>query len=459
MPTLCWIANADGYIVWCNQRWHDYCGSTPADMQGWGWQSVHDPAVLPRVLDEWTRAISSGTAFEMTFPLRAADGTFRPFKTQAHPHRNSHGHIDRWFGINIDVTAEVDADQRLRAANAALAKIVAEREAILSQLGEGVIVTDPTGKITFVNDAARRLHGVTKLAVGPDDYTRAYSLFTLDGTPHPPETLPLTRAVRDHEVVVDARWIIRHPDGTEVLAIGNARPVLDLDGNAIGAVLTIRDDTERHAAETALAETVKVKDVLLHEVNHRVKNSLQLVTSLLQLQASKATSPELKQNLLEARSRIAVVASLHQRLYMTGQHDHVSLATYLHDMATETISALDGDTRLALRFTCPPDLTLPLDRAVPLALVMSELLTNAIKYAFDEDVPGTIDLTTTQEAGMITITLDDDGCGLPPAFDPAQSNGIGMRIVTALTRQLHGTLTIAALDRGTRFTLSFPATV
>jgi len=72
IPTLCWVANGDGYIVWYNKRWHDYCGSTAESMEGWGWTAVHDPDCLPEVIENWTAAIVSGRPFEMTFPLRGA---------------------------------------------------------------------------------------------------------------------------------------------------------------------------------------------------------------------------------------------------------------------------------------------------------------------------------------------------------------------------------------------------
>ena len=88
LPTLCWMANADGYIIWYNRRWHDYCSTTPAQMEGWGWQSVHDPAVLPSVLERWQVSIATGASFEMTFPLRGADGVFRPFLTRVQPVRD-----------------------------------------------------------------------------------------------------------------------------------------------------------------------------------------------------------------------------------------------------------------------------------------------------------------------------------------------------------------------------------
>jgi len=133
--------------------------------------------------------------------------------------------------------------------------LAAERDAILNQLAEGVIVTDIEGRIIFVNAAATRAHGVSRLNVGPDEYSQAYSLFTDDGAPYPPDQLPLARAVREGVAITDARWRIRRPDGSEVIAVGNARPLLDADGLSMGAVLTLRDETARIQAERLLAES------------------------------------------------------------------------------------------------------------------------------------------------------------------------------------------------------------
>ncbi|MEP0983052.1 PAS domain-containing protein [Leptolyngbya sp. AS-A5] len=115
-----------------------------------------------------------------------------------------------------------------------------ERDAILQQLIEGVIVTDVKGRITFVNDAASRLHGVAKLDVLPEDYSEMYHLYTEEGHPYPAAELPLSRAVLKDEVVKEARWRIRRSDGTEILVEGNARPVYDEQGRKIAAVLTLR---------------------------------------------------------------------------------------------------------------------------------------------------------------------------------------------------------------------------
>ncbi len=124
--------------------------------------------------------------------------------------------------------------------------------AILTQLAEGVIVADATGKITLINEAASEIHGVSQLGVEPHAYSEIYRLFTEDGQPYPPMDLPLTRAVMHGQTVRDAQWRVKRLDGAEVRASGNAQPLLGTDGTQIGAVLTVRDDTARAAAEDAL---------------------------------------------------------------------------------------------------------------------------------------------------------------------------------------------------------------
>jgi PAS domain S-box-containing protein len=114
LPQMTWIAEADGAITWYNQRWYDYTGTSPEEMMGWGWQSVHDPVRLPEVMEKWTASIKTGQRFTMIFPLRAKDGTFRDFLTIAVPVSDSAGKVVRWFGTNTDVTEQRRSEEALR---------------------------------------------------------------------------------------------------------------------------------------------------------------------------------------------------------------------------------------------------------------------------------------------------------------------------------------------------------
>jgi PAS domain S-box-containing protein len=114
IPQLAWMANADGHIVWYNRRWYDYTGTTLEQMAGWGWQSVHDPEELPKVLEQWKTSLAAGTPLEMTFPLKGRDGRFRPFLTRVEPVKDDEGRVVQWFGTNTDIAEQKRAEQALR---------------------------------------------------------------------------------------------------------------------------------------------------------------------------------------------------------------------------------------------------------------------------------------------------------------------------------------------------------
>lgn len=114
IPQLAWIARPDGWIYWYNRRWYDYTGMTSADMEGWGWKAVHDPEMLPAVMERWQLSLDSGQPFEMVFPLRGADGVYRSFLTRVVPLKDEKGRVQRWFGTNTDFTAQRELELALR---------------------------------------------------------------------------------------------------------------------------------------------------------------------------------------------------------------------------------------------------------------------------------------------------------------------------------------------------------
>jgi two-component sensor histidine kinase len=254
----------------------------------------------------------------------------------------------------------------------------------------------------------------------------------------------------------EIEYRLRHRSGQYRWVLGRALPVRDEKGRIVRWMGTCTDIEDQKRIEAELAEAVGAKEVLLHEVNHRVKNSLQLVTSLLMLQAAQAKDPGLRQALMEARGRLAVVASMHQRLYSTSQHDRVDFGDYLRDMAAETLQALGADDRVRLEADVASDLVLPLTQAVPLALVISELVTNAVKYAFAGQDKGCLKVALQRTPEGARIEVADDGVGLPDGFDPLRSGGLGMKIVTSLVRQVRARMTAESADPGCRFVIELP---
>ena len=116
IPQLAWMARPDGHIDWYNRRWYEYTGTTPEEMEGWGWRKVHDPEALPAVLERWQGSIATGEPFDMVFPLRGADGQFRPFLTRVMPVRDEEGRVAQWFGTNTDIADRQKIEDELKAA-------------------------------------------------------------------------------------------------------------------------------------------------------------------------------------------------------------------------------------------------------------------------------------------------------------------------------------------------------
>ncbi len=217
-----------------------------------------------------------------------------------------------------------------------------------------------------------------------------------------------------------------------------------------GVLITIHDVSTRAAA-------LKERDELLREVNHRVKNSLQLVSSLLTLQALSSKDPEMRRQFQEACGRIGTVAQVHQRLYQSENHSEVAFGQYLRDLCRElggNLAAQPGRT-VAVD---TDDVDLPADTVIPLALAVNELVSNAIKYAYPAGQPGEVAVSfRVQPDGRKSLTVADHGRGLPEGYDVARADTLGMKVVRAFAGQLKGRFRAEPNGPGTRFVIDLPA--
>lgn len=212
---------------------------------------------------------------------------------------------------------------------------------------------------------------------------------------------------------------------------------------ALDQAITARMETER-----TLASSLREKEVLLQEVHHRVKNNLQIISSMLSLQQGTMTDPAAERALDDSRHRVMSMALVHELLYQGSSADRVQLDEYLRNLA----AALDAPTQRNVGIAVDaPAAPVTIDTAIPTGLIVTELVTNAIKHAFSDAQAGTITVHAWwEEAGALRITVADDGKGLPHGWSVETTDSLGMRIVAALTSQLRTKLSVHT-GPGSRF--------
>lgn len=299
IPQLAWMAEPDGHIFWYNRRWYEYTGTTFKEMEGWGWQSVHDPQMLPAVVERWRGSIATGEPFEMEFPLRGADGVFRWFLTRVNPMRDASGSVVRWFGTNTDV----DQVKRIRHALEEETRVLE----LLNRTGTTLASSlDLHALVQAITDSATQLSGAQFGAffyTGVDEHGDALMLYTLSGAPreafekfgHPRATplfAPTFRgegATRCDDVLQDPRYgrMGPHhgmPAGHLPVRSYLAVPVASRPGKVIGGLFfghsqpgVFTERTERLIVGVAAQAAVAIDNARLYEAAQKAAEERELL--------------------------------------------------------------------------------------------------------------------------------------------------------------------------------------
>jgi PAS domain S-box-containing protein len=254
IPQLAWVAKPDGHIFWYNRRWYEYTGTTPEQMEGWGWQSVHDPEVLPVVLERWRASIAHGEPFEMVFPLKGADGRFRHFLTRVNPLRDPEGNVLSWFGTNTDVSEQKRAADELHASEQ---RVRLATEATSVGIWEWHIAT---GRMHW--DAQMfRIYGLAQTADGDVPYDTWRGAVMADERARQEELLAETvrrlgHGTREFRIQRGHDGEVRHIQSVETVRT-------DEHGRAEWVVGTNLDITDRIRHESVIAGQKQVLELLV----------------------------------------------------------------------------------------------------------------------------------------------------------------------------------------------------
>lgn len=234
-------------------------------------------------------------------------------------------------------------------------------------------------------------------------------------------------------------------------------PIFDSEGNISEISLVAHDITEKKIAEKEIFDSLKEKEVLLKEIHHRVKNNLQVISSILNLQSSFIQDDKMLDLLQESRNRIRSMAIIHEDLYRTTNFSSIDFAGYILNLATNLVSLYRlSEEKVELQYDLE-SIDLVLDQAVPCGLLVNELIANAIKYAFPNNSKGIIYIGLKKVEGIVHLTIKDNGVGLPKDFKIETSDTLGLQLVLTLVEQLDGEMVLTSKE-GTEFLIKFEKT-
>ncbi|MCX6626367.1 MAG: CHASE3 domain-containing protein [Candidatus Solibacter sp.] len=427
IPQLCWTANADGGVFWYNQRWFDFTGKTPQEMEGWGWQSVHDPKVLPAVLERWKKSIADGIPFEMDFPLRAADGSFHPFLTRVVPVHDQAGKVIRWFGTNTDITAQRRTEEAL-AENQERLRLAHEVARI------GTFVWNLQTGESQLTPELEALYGLP-----PGGFAGSLRSWQDLICPEDREQGELYVQEAMEKGSFAAEWRVTWPDGTARWLYGRAWVSKDETGKPLRLMGANTDITERKLAEL---EVLRINAELEQRVHQRTH---QLEAANRELEAfAYSVSHDLRAPLrgidgwslalLEdyagsldegARNHLNRVRSETQRMgnliddmlllsRVTRDElklDHVDLTTLANRLAARL---RDTQPERSMEFAVQPELVAFADARL-LEIALTNLFNNAVKFTARRN-NALIEFGELEKEGEMVFYVRDNGAGFDMAY-------------------------------------------
>lgn len=234
-----------------------------------------------------------------------------------------------------------------------------------------------------------------------------------------------------------------------------SNPIINDQGTLLGYIAIQQDITEQKEKEEFIQKSLKEKNILLSEIHHRVKNNLAVISAMMQLQMFQETDERVSEKLHESVGRIQTMASLHELLYNTSNFSRIPLDKNIRSIVSNSVHTYDESKTVDINYSLEP-VEVNINQAIPCSLIINEVVSNALKYAFPAGARGRLLISLSEEQNMITILIEDNGVGLP-SDDPAGDgyHSIGMQIIDVLVRQLDGQHSYESIGTGKRFTLVY----
>ena len=387
-------------------------------------------------------SVQQGEAHSEEYRIILPDGSIRHVRSESETAvKDPAGALVKQFGIVQDITGSRLAEEALRLSE--------ERyKLIVETANESICVFDAEAKLVFVNSRGAEMLGYT-----PNDMLGRSIYEFVDIEYH--DLLNRNVLLGKRGINEQHDYKLRRRDGGFIWVIATSSSLINSSGKRIGSIAMLTDITDRKLADEQLKVSLKEKEALIKEVHHRVKNNLQIITSLLNLQSNGIEDARYIDLLRDSQNRIKSMALVHELLYKSKDLSNISIAEYLEGLTKNLERSYSHSGNLFLRVEID-NIFMDVDRAVPVGIIVTELVSNAFKYAFPGGRPGEIwvRLHRDEVTSSIVLSVSDDGAGLPADFEARKNGSLGVQLVELLARQIDGTLEINRADH-TMFIIRF----
>lgn len=408
----------------------------------------NDPALWPSLIhpEDISKIIKTGldvqrekTSITYAYRQRDKSGTYHWLEDCASPQLDAEGNFSGLFVVSRDVTDRMNAEEMVRSAEQ-------RYRVIFENAVEGIFQTTPDGKLLSANPALASMYG----AHSAEELIEMVSDIKGQIFVDPDRRNEFQRLIERDGVVRGFEYEARRLDGSTTWMLENTRAVRDVNGTIIYYEGEVQDIGDRKRAENRLRETLREKEVLVKEIHHRVKNNLQVISSLLNLQSASVVNERDREFFLESQNRVRSMALVHELLYRSHDLAHVDLDTFIRELSRTLVDTLAIDSvriRVALDLE---SVLLEVENAIPIGLCINEIFTNAIKHAFPDGRSGIVTIQVKAlDEGRFRVSVSDNGVGFIPPPNVSQSATLGLQLVSTLTEQIGGTLSIESGERTT----------
>lgn len=451
-----WDWNIATGKVYLSQRWLEMLGYAPDELPGdiSTWKKLIHPEDKPWVMDALNAHLENNSCpycFECLCPysfdyrMKTKSGEWKWIghygKVVA---RAEDGTPIRMAGTHKDISDRVLAEQTLQ-----------ERESILSSFYDSAPVM--MGVVELADNDILHLsdNAATASFFGTTPEAMKQKFASEMGVPKDTLDWWLSCYRKSQATGGPVYFECLHetPQGVKYLAV-TVSPILDTARQNSRFSYIVEDVTDRKKAEEKIAESLREKEILLKEIHHRVKNNLQVICSLLNLQMRAIQNETVLAQFQDSQNRVRTMALIHEKLYQSQDFSKIPFSEYIRDLSENLFRSYSVKaSKVRLKFNLDGNFLLDIDTAIPCGLIVNELISNALKYAFETGQQGEIDIQTyPDEAQNLVLMISDNGCGIPEEINPSKAKTLGLKLVKNLTNQLRGKVEINRYN-GTQFKL------